>query len=147
MRAERSGRAPRGRAIAFAFALALAGCGAPGPPPIAPGTPCAACGMEIHDLHFAARLRDGERWKAYDDIACLLRDARSAPAAIAYLADYDSRALHAADSMWVVRGSFPSPMGGGLAAFLDRSVAETVAEQTGGRAGRWRALLEAEPAP
>ena len=46
------------------------------------------------------------------------------------------KTLHAADSMWVVRGSFPSPMGGGYAAFLERASADDVAARTSGRVAR-----------
>jgi nitrous oxide reductase accessory protein NosL len=66
----------------------------------------------------------------YDSIECLVRDADS-PAG-AWLADCDDRTLHAADSMWVVRGELPSPMGGGLAACLRREAAEETAARTRG---------------
>ncbi len=133
------------RALVFLLALALAptGCGRQaGPPPIARGTPCAGCGMTVDDLHFACELRVKDTWRVYDSIECLLPDARADRASRAWLPDYDSRALHAADSLWVVKGSFPSPMGGGYAAFLDRGAAEEVASRTSGRVARFAEMVQ-----
>ncbi|MBI5838171.1 MAG: nitrous oxide reductase accessory protein NosL [Candidatus Eisenbacteria bacterium] len=143
--------------LACGIAFPLAGCGSrpAGPRPIARGTPCAACGMEIQDLRLACeRIQDGEV-RCYDAIECLVREERQlaaapgsgrAPGAIRhYLPDYDQSALHAADSMWVVQGHFPTPMGGGLAAFLDRRAAEDLAAQTGGRVQAWPQFLAAAP--
>ena len=144
MRAERRAAA----IVALALAAGLAGCASPrgGPRPIAAGTPCAACGMRIEDLRYACE----EEWegalRVYDSIECLLRadavvahpEERSQDPAMerAWLADYDTRTLHAADSMWVVRGEIPSPMGGGYAAFLDRAAAEEIASLKTGQVAR-----------
>lgn len=118
-------------------ALLAAGCAHGGPPVIARGTECAACGMPIEDLRFASARRDlaqrSTRWRVYDSIECLARDwDRNATLRDAYAADYDQARLHRGDSLWVVHGSFPSPMGGGLATFLDRGAAQGVADQTRG---------------
>ncbi len=139
------------RAVALALAILAAAPGCArraGPPAIAEGTPCASCGMEVHDFHFACELERAGAWHVYDSIECLLRDAGPAPGtagpapgASIYLSDYDGRTLHRADSLWVVKGSFPTPMGGGLAAVLDRASAETVAAQTSGRIGRLTDLM------
>ena len=117
------------------LALALAGC-APrgGPRPIAIGTPCAACGMRIQDLRYACEAEREGALRVYDAIECLLRPG-PAPSR-AWLADYDTRALHAADSCWVVRADIPSPMGGGYAAFIDPAVAAEIASSRNGRVGR-----------
>jgi len=137
--AHRGAAAPAARAwarrVAGVALLALAaGCSAPsGPPAIRLGSPCAGCGMTIEDLRFACERRAGSQWRAYDSIECLLRDGG---VAAAFLADYDTRTLHAADSLWVVEGSFPSPMGGGLAAFAARAAADTIAARTAGRVAR-----------
>lgn len=123
------------------------GCAAgSGTPPIAVGTPCAACGMEVQDLRFACERKAGRGWRVYDAIECLTRDAGSAAGGTgdAWLADYDSRTLHAADSLWVVRGAFASPMGGGLAAFRNRPAADSVAAMTSGRVDRLATFM-AEP--
>jgi nitrous oxide reductase accessory protein NosL len=127
-------------ALPLALALLLAfliGCARPaGPPPIAINTPCALCGMEVQDLRFACERGDGKAWRVYDAIECLLRELGGAPAATVWLADYDRQTLHRADSLWVVKGEFASPMGGGFAAFVDRAAADSVAAETRGRVAR-----------
>ena len=125
-----------------ALALCASGCAHPaGPPAIAMGTPCASCGMEVRDARFACERRAAGGWRVYDSIECLLRDTGAGPADAAFLPDYDHPALHAADSLWVVRGEFASPMGGGFAAFLDLAAADSVAAATHGRVDRWSAFM------
>lgn len=121
----------------------LAGCApTPGPPAIALGTECVTCGMEVRDLRFACERADGRDWRVYDAIECLLADP--GPRGVeTYLADYDQQALHRADSMWVVKGEFASPMGGGLVAFLDLAAADSIAAATRGRVDRLAAFDEA----
>jgi hypothetical protein len=95
--------------------------------------------METRDLRWAAARRAGRHVRVYDSIECALSDA-AAPGAgrgsALYLADFATAALHRSDSLWVVRADIPSPMGGGFAAFLDRSAAERVAAERNGRSGR-----------
>ena len=126
--------------VTLAIAFSLGACArAGGPPPIALGTACALCGMDIQDLRFACEQSVDGEWRAYDAIECLLRDrvpAGSAPEI--YLADYDGRTLHAADSVWVVHGKLASPMGGGYASFLERRAADEVAGRVEGRVARLR---------
>jgi hypothetical protein len=100
--------------------------------------------MTIQDLRFACEQQAAGRYRFYDSIECLLRDRRAGPAGPAWLADYDQSALHAADSMWVVKGDFPSPMGGGYAAFLDRGAADEVAARSTGRVARLAGFLAAD---
>ncbi|MBI5711702.1 MAG: hypothetical protein HZC42_15575 [Candidatus Eisenbacteria bacterium] len=152
MRADRTGW------IAFLVALALALVTADcarrgGPPPIARGTPCAACGMKADDLAFACERQVGRGWRVYDAIECLIGDvvgtegdAVATPAGAVFLADYDTETLHDADSLWVVKGSFPTPMGGGYAAFLARAAAESIAAQTAGRVDRLAAFVAVKTA-
>jgi len=145
----REGRRCRRTWPLIAALLLGAGCaGSGGPPSIATGTPCAACGMEVQDLRFACERKAGGNWRVYDAIECLVRDAGNAATpgdtGNAWLADYDSRTLHAADSLWVVRGAFASPMGGGLAAFRDRAAADSVAAMTRGLVDRLATFM-AEP--
>jgi nitrous oxide reductase accessory protein NosL len=129
-------RATRAGFMTAALAIFALGCArSEGPPRITLGTPCATCGMEVQDLRFACERADGRRWRVYDSIECLLRDPGSSGAAT-YLADYDHPALHRAESLWVVHGTFASPMGGGLAAFLDRAAADSVAAETRGMTAR-----------
>ena len=135
-------------AVVAALALSVAGCARPaGPPAIALGTPCAACGMDVLDLRFACERDAGNRWRVYDSIECLLRDTGAGPAGRAYLADYDRQALHAAESLWVVRGEFASPMGGGFAAFLDLAAADSIAAATRGRVDRLAAFMATPAEP
>jgi nitrous oxide reductase accessory protein NosL len=120
--------------------ILLAGCVRPaGPPPIARGAECTTCSMRIEDLRFACERPASGAWRVYDSIECLIRDP-GADLGAAVLADYDTQSLHPADSMWVVRGEFPSPMGGGLAAFRDRAAADDIAMRTAGRVERLRAF-------
>jgi len=139
MDAEATRRAIAAAAISIALAGA-AGCARPaGPPPIVPGTRCVACGMAIEDLRFACERPDQDGWRAYDSIECLIRD--TPPGRPAWIADYDTRTLAAAESLWVVQGEFPSPMGGGYAAFRDRAAADDVARRTRGQVGRLAAFM------
>lgn len=160
---------------ALALALATTDCARrAGPPPIARGTPCAACGMKAQDLAFACERQVGRGWRVYDAIECLIGDVVAAPGGAAgrrndaaavpgdaadtaggaiatpagavFLADYDSGTLHAADSLWVVKGSFPTPMGGGYAAFLAHAAAESIATRTAGRVDRLAAFVAAKAA-
>jgi hypothetical protein len=110
--------------------------------------------MEVQDLRFACERHGAGTWRVYDAIECLIRDANVAPggtggapgiAGNAWLADYDRQTLHPADSLWVVRGSFPSPMGGGFAAFLTRTAADSIAAATEGRVERLAVWLAAPP--
>ena len=113
------------------------------------------CGMEVRNLRFACERSEGRRWRVYDAIECLIRDVDALPAAIAtaplsgtlWLSDYDGQALHAADSLWVVRGEFASPMGGGFAAFLDLAAADSIAAVTRGRVDRLVAFMAAPVEP
>jgi nitrous oxide reductase accessory protein NosL len=124
-------------AVATGLALAAPGCARPsGPPTIRLGTVCDGCGMEVQDLRFACERRAGKDWRVYDSIECLMRDGGPAATLEAWLPDYDAMALHAADSMWVAHGPFPSPMGGGYASFLSRAAADSLVATTGGTVAR-----------
>jgi len=92
--------------------------------------------MPIRDERFACVRGAAGAYRSYDAIECLTREGPAKPGEAIYLADYDTGLLHAADSIWVVRGDFPSPMGAGLAGFLDRASADQVAAETRGRVGR-----------
>jgi len=123
------------RRLVFLLLLLALACGCSGgAPKIATGTPCTHCGMAIAERRFPCARVARRDVKAYDSIECLL--AEDAAGDRFWLSDYDTQTLHAADSMWVVRGSFPSPMGGGYAAFLDRRAADDVARHTNGSVAR-----------
>ena len=120
--------------LGFGAALASGGCARPTDRPrVELGSPCAACGMPIHDPRFACVRGFENAYRSYDAIECLARGGPTKPHEGVYLADYDTGSLHAADSIWVVHGDFPSPMGAGLAGFLDRASADQVAAETRGR--------------
>ncbi|OGF14374.1 MAG: hypothetical protein A2W00_12795 [Candidatus Eisenbacteria bacterium RBG_16_71_46] len=99
--------------------------------------------MEIHDRRFACERGLANRWRAYDSIECLMRDVAKRPGGDVWLADYDSGTLHAADSLWIAHGEFPSPMGAGYAAFLDAASAREVAITSKGTVGRLDDFLAA----
>lgn len=122
----------------------LAGCGggsAEGPPDLTTGDRrCAACGMAVADPKFAAAIRSADDGiEAYDAIECLVRDLRSRTGARApaetWLADLPTGALQPAAEMTVVLADFPSPMGGGYAAFLSPRTAADEAQRRSGVAG------------
>jgi len=132
------GSLARSRWRTVAWLLLLAGCTrAGGPPPIARSAACATCGMTVGSSRFACERQRAGRTRVYDSIECLLRDAESATSDATWLRDYDDGSLHAADSMWLVRGTFATPMGGGYAAFHSGASAAQLARETGGRAARW----------
>ena len=133
--------------MTLALWLAVAGCArhAAGPPPITAGTPCALCGMDAVSMRFACERELDGKYRVYDSIECLLRDPPKTAGGAIYLPDYDQQVLHAADSLWVVHGSFETPMGGGLVAFLDRAAADELAATTRGRVGRLEAFATREP--
>jgi len=130
----RSGPVRETLVVLLVVLLAAAGC-APtgdGPPPIRRGAACAACGMDIVDLKFASTRSVDRAWRAYDSIECLITDRTRAAGGEAWLADYETKALLPEAEAWVLRGDFPSPMGGGLAAFADRAAADSLAVATHG---------------
>lgn len=119
--------------LLLGLAFAISGCSRePGAPRIQIGEPCATCGMAVREVRFAALLRGESGDRQYDSIECLVQDAASRGSEV-FLADYDQGALHAAESVWVVKGDFPTPMGGGLAAFVSLESAREVAARTHGR--------------
>ena len=135
----------RGAMLVLLLSVAiLVGCGGrttEGPPDLTTGDPrCAACGMAVADPKFAAAIRTtGGEIAAYDAIECLVRDLRSrtgdrAPAEI-WLADLPTGELQPAARMTVVLADFPSPMGGGYAAFLSPQTAADEARRRSGVSG------------
>ena len=122
------------RAAVAALLFALIGCHrSAGPPAIELGSSCATCSMDVSDLRFACERETDKGWLVYDSIECLMRDD---PGGRIALADYETKTLHFAESVWLVHGSFPSPMGGGYAAFVSRAAADSIAQQTNGEVMR-----------
>jgi len=97
--------------LALAFALASAAAGARQDPAHRGGHPLRRLRHGDRDVRFAGELRSGTAWKAYDDLGCLLRAAREDRSAPVWLTDYDTRTLHAADSLWVVKAFAAHPDG------------------------------------
>lgn len=122
--------------LAAAALLLAIGCARNDDPRVQIGAPCASCGMSIRDTHFACVRGNGGRYRQFDSIECLLRDGPARSGEAIYLPDYDQSRLCLADSVWVVQGSFPTPMGGGFAAFATEASARDVSARTNGRVGR-----------
>ena len=142
VRGERNrGRLAVWPALPLALTLAL-GCApaASGPPAIKVGSSCAACGMDIQDLRFAAERKAEGKWLVYDSIECLIRDGMAGEM---WLPDYHTKSLHPAADVWVVKGNIASPMGGGFASFAARPSADSTAAQTQGRVDRLSAFAGA----
>jgi hypothetical protein len=99
--------------------------------------------MEASNPRFAGERQVGESWRVYDSVECLMRDAGAASPATIWLPDYDERALHRADSLWIVKGDLATPMGGGLVAFRSRATADSIAPGAHGRVGRWHDFVMA----
>ena len=118
-----------------ALVLAL-GCDRSEPPRVHLGAPCATCGMSTRDAHFACVRGSRGHYRQFDSIECLLREGPARPGESIFLPDYDQAQLCLADTVWVVQGSFPTPMGGGLAAFATEASAREVGARTNGRVGR-----------
>ena len=99
---------------------------------------CATCGMTINDARFAALVQEGETVRTYDSIECLLKDRRALGKATAqgvWMMDFDTHTLYPSSTVTIVKGDFPSPMGGGYAAFTDLARARAEAESHNGRLG------------
>ena len=122
--------------LAAAALLLATGCHRNEAPHVQIGAPCASCGMSIRDTHFACVRGSNGGYRQFDSIECLLRDGAPRHGESIYLPDYDQSRLCLADSVWVVQGSFPTPMGGGFAAFATESSARDVGARTNGRVGR-----------
>lgn len=122
--------------------MSFLGCessGGDGPPTLEMGkAECVACGMVINDARYAAAVKSGTgEVNGFDALECLIRHARrnTEEGDQIWLSDfYDSR-MYPESQMTVVLADFPSPMGGGLAAFKDKSKAEEAATTRRGEAG------------
>jgi copper chaperone NosL len=109
---------------------------------------CAACGMTLQNPTYAAAARDASgKLLAFDSIECAVQHGRRLGGADETLRfwlpdfDTDDHALHPAESMTVVKAGYPSPMGGGYAAFLSPDRAAAEASARGGIAGSLEAFI------
>lgn len=126
--------------LGFILAVALGGCAsqeANVPPVILYGKePCAECHMIIGDRSFAAASVDeeGEVYK-FDDIGCLKKFAKRhvSSGQNMWVHDFTSQDLVSAQSVFYVRSAeLKSPMGHGVAAFLNQEEAKKSAKTKNG---------------
>lgn len=105
---------------------------------------CRECGMTIQDARFAAARRSDSGTALYDSIECLVRACRRNGCEITdaiWIADLDGDGLHPQSSMTIVAANYPSPMGGGLAAFRDPERARAEARTRSGESGSFSDAL------
>jgi copper chaperone NosL len=122
------------RLVPWIAAALLAGCARTdpaAPPAIRYGeAACARCGMLIAEARFAAgAVRPDGATRAYDDIGCLLEDARAGALEgwKLWVHDYHGGAWIAAeDAAYVHAVQLETPMGYGLAAFASLEAATAV---------------------
>ena len=139
------------------LALLLAACagnGAPQPPQIAYGHDmCAQCGMTIDDERFAAALvmQDGKT-RVFDDAGeMFLYQAEHSTETIRawYVHDYTTKAwVNGEKAIYVVSDKVRSPMVTGVAAFVERSAAESFGKEMSGKVLSFeetRTALQAHP--
>ena len=112
--------------LCFLLGAGIAGCGGKGgeqPPQVVLGsTACDACGMTINDARFMAVMAATKPERAYDSIECLVRVVRASGETVSdaiWVSDFDARTLRRQSELTFVHADYPSPMGGGYAAFAD----------------------------
>lgn len=99
---------------------------------------CDACGMTLKDSRFIAVIAEPKPERAYDSIECLVRVMRASGETVSdaiWIADFDARTLRRQSELTLVHADFPSPMGGGYAAFAGRDHARAEAEARNGEFG------------
>ena len=108
-------------------------------PRVALGTAtCDACRMTLTDARFVAVVADGKTERAYDSIECLVRVWRASGEPVSdaiWLSDFDAQTLRRQSELTLVHADYPSPMGGGYAAFADRDHARAEAASRNGEFG------------
>ena len=127
------------RLVIVAFALWAAACGAKamGPPEIVVDrTACSHCDMLVSEPIYAAAFQTrGSEPRLFDDIGCLLDALRTetAPPMTVWVQDAAGGGwLDAGDAVFVASPAVRTPMGGGLLAYADATVAEKTAAARGG---------------
>ncbi len=116
------------------LALLLSACQSDSPEPIKLNIDnCAFCKMTISDGDFACELKTSKgRIYKFDDLNCLLnykKENNSVPIQTVYICAFRSnQTLIESNSLFFVESeNFMSPMGGNIAAFKDRQVADSFA--------------------
>lgn len=133
-------KALRFMALLSFVAVVLVACGpqGPQPPEIVYGQDvCDSCGMIIDDARFAAAtlLKDGETRK-FDDIADMATyhmDHPNEQVLAWFVHDHVGEHWIRGELAYYVNGDFMTPMGGSVAAFEDKTAAESFATENGGQ--------------
>ncbi len=108
------------------------------PTDVADNDTCTYCKMAIEQVQYAAEFitKDGFARK-FDDIGCMVRHAekiQKANIAAFYVMDYTSKQwVKGEEAQFVQAETIQTPMNSGLIAFKDRSTAEAVASEYGGK--------------
>ena len=126
--------------VAIGLIVLLGGCRSKAPSPsINFGKAvCETCGMTVNDPRFAALFEDESTQQTFDSIECLLKGKRiSGDTGVQgiWIMDFDTQKLCPASALTIVKADFPSPMGGGYAAFADAGHARAQTEAHRGQLG------------
>ena len=126
--------------------ILLSGCQS-GPKPIQYGSDmCHYCKMSIVDDRHGAELVTAKgRAYLFDAVECLVNfslDESPAPGASWYVNFYETpgELIDATQAHYLVSREIPSPMGGYLTAFRDKTVLEKVLQDKDGQALSWEEL-------
>jgi copper chaperone NosL len=108
---------------------------------------CSFCRMAVSQREFAAEVVTlSGSLDTFDDIGCLvkwMKEHQPPSSAGVFVVDFnDGTWISATDAAYVHSEDLPTPMSSGLAAFKDRTSAETAVEKIGGRVLQWRELWE-----
>lgn len=123
--------------ITMVWAVACAARAVAPPTIVMDRSACTKCGMLISERAYAAAIRwpDG-RDQVFDDIGCLVAAVRHTPAPGAQYWFHDAVSgewITGASPIFVVSSELRTPMGGGIAAYLDQATAEREAIRVRGR--------------
>lgn len=104
---------------------------------------CVECRMNVEDARYMAAVRTADgATEAFDSVECVIKRLRRDASGTVWLTDFESPGtwVQATDAT-VVRAGFPSPMGGGYAAFANPERAQGIAAERGGVAGSLDAFV------
>lgn len=142
--------------LLFTFVFLLVACaqqsGEPQPPTLAIGRDvCDACGMIISEARFAAAtiLADGKTLKFDDAGEMFTYHAQNPQLQVRawFVHDYHSQNwINGQNAFYVVAKDIKSPMGTGVAAFADKSAAETFAAKYNVKVMSFDEVRNAKPA-
>lgn len=140
---KRFGKKSAGIAVLL-LGVQFAACGQPGSRPIQVNRDaCTHCKMSISDLKYSAEaVNKNNKVFVFDDIKCLLqyiKQDQKLDESLFFIADFNNETafIPAKQAWYVSGGKLSSPMGGNIAAFKEKSVAEKFAAQQGGNVLNW----------